>query len=819
MIGIVVVSHSPALARAACDLALVIANGPKPAVEIAAGDSAGGFGTSARSIVEAIRRVASDDGVLVLVDLGSAILNAEMALDLLGPTEFEVRISAASFVEGLLAASATAAAGASLAEVDAEACRAGAVKADHLGTVASRAPKWADWDPATTCVGTARLVGEHGLHARPSARLVETVSKLDAQVRVRNSSTASRFVDASSISGLMALGAAAGDVVTVEACGNDASNAVAVVTGLLTNGANPAPFSASNEPVGVSPGVAVGIARRWHRGRPDWLDVPYFAVDPTTELDRLSRARSAVHLELAMLRDRVARSVGMTDASILDSWSRLIDDRALLDPIERRVQEGEPALRSWLSELSELIARISGLSDPYLRQRATDIGDIRDRVAAELAGAQTVADPTATGIVVAEELSVAEVARLDPSVCLGIVTSFGSATSHASILARSLGIPAVLGVSPERIDSMLDRTILIDGSTGEIVAEPSGDQVQAFIARHRDSRRNDALETKGPAITSDGVRVNVAVNIGSAHEAALAIETDADGVGLLRTEFMFANWREAPSEEQQYQGYAEVAKQLDGRTLTIRTFDGASDKPLWFLGGGLSTGPRGLMLSLAYPEVLVDQLRAIARVAAEWPIRLLLPYVLNASDVREAKALLLLAAEGTGAPRGALPEGLAVGAMIERPGAALDIAAIAAEVDFLSIGTNDLAAVISGFDRARADDIGARSPLDPAVLRLVRLVAEERPEMSVSVCGELANELDAVPILIGLGVDQLSVRPARVAAVKQEVRRWSSHEARAIAGQALELGDGDQVAALVRAHRRIVTQATGNGSCNEEIHQ
>ncbi len=813
MIGIVVVSHSPPLARAACDFALAFAADHKPTVEIAAGDNTGGFGTSARAIAEAITRAGCNDGVLVFTDLGSALLNAEMAVELLGTTSFDVVVSAAPFVEGLAAACASAAAGASLIDVEAEACRAGRVRAHQLRerrAVDVDASPPVEWDATTMQSANARVAGEHGLHARPSARLIEMLSKLDARVRIRNHATSDAFVDASSISSLMALGAATGDVVTIETCGNDAGRALADVIGFLAEPATARSGSTGSDPVGVSPGIAIGIARRWRQGRPNWsqavqANAPSGTVDPAAELENLRRARRAVHDDLTALRDRLAETIGAADASILDSWSALIDDRAILDPVERRVNDGEPALRSWISEFSELIARITALPDPYLRQRATDIGDIRDRVASELIGTRIISKTTERemvepAIIVAEELSVADVAELDTSRCLGIITAFGSVSSHASIMARSLGIPAVLGASPDRIDTLLGRRVLIDGSTGDIVSEPTAEEVDRFQDRRVREVCDEPVET-GRALTQDGIGITVAANIGSRREAEHAVALDADGVGLLRTEFMFANWRTAPSEEEQYQAYADVARQLDGQMLTIRTFDGASDKPLWFLGGGLSTGHRGLTLSLDYPEVLLDQLSAIARVAERWPLRLLLPFVLSASDVRDAKNLLQRATSQRGIRDGEAPADLHIGAMIERPGAAQDIAAIASEVDFLSIGTNDLAAVMSGFDRARSDANYSRVSLDPAVLRLIHLVASERPDMSVSVCGELANELDAVPILIGLGIDQLSVRPTRVGPIKQEIRRWSQTTAQRLAMRALELADADEVCDLVRSER------------------
>ncbi len=806
MIGIVIVSHSLALAEAAHDFASTMAPNSSLKVEIAAGDAQGELGTSATKIASAIKRAASGDGVWVVVDLGSALLNSEMAVDLAGASNYEIVVSASSLVEGLTAAMATAARGASLTEVELEACRASNLQ--QLSLPETPQPDvWSGWDDAAALETTARIVDKNGLHARPSARLAQAVASFDAQVRIRNSSRSGPFVDASSITNLMTLGASAGDVMTIESCGRQAQETLDQLRDLLSDGTNPAESNPEQELIGVSSGVAVGPVVRANRSRTDWMHATYEALSVSEEQDRFNAALEAVKEELLHLAALTRATTGDSEALIIDSARNILDDFQLLNPVRNEIQTGTSALQAWVVEVSSLLARVESLPEPYQRQRATDIRDLRDRVAAELAGVPASLEDLKSGIIVAAELSAADVAQLDPKSCLGIATTHGSRTSHASILARSLSIPAIVGVSAETIEALIGRTVLLDASASEIIVDPTDEQIEQrtlvnesnSLTEHEDQAASEQKVASHPVTTSDGLAISVGANVALPDQAVEARAAGADSVGLLRTEFMFANWAEAPSADQHYQAYADIANKLDGRPLTIRTFDSANDKPISFLGGNLSEGPRGLQLSLAYPRVLGDQLSAIARLSFETPVRLLFPYVTNAREITEVKNLLVKVAKTH--TSSSVLDSLKLGAMIEAPGAVLDIKAIAEEVDFLSIGTNDLSSEMFGLDRRDPGAYSTLSAFDPAVLRLLKIVATEREELPISVCGELANEQDAVPLLIGLGIDQLSVRPSKVSLVKDEVTRWAKSEATDLATKALELRNGEQVRDLVQQVR------------------
>ena len=793
MIGFVVVSHSVPLAEAAREFALAMAVKDAPVIAVAAGAPSTDFGTSAKVILAAIRKVATPDGVLVFVDLGSAVLNADAAVDMIGLTSYRIQISQAAFVEGLVAAVAMAAAGASLAEVEAEACRA----RSHVSLSSqSLTVGWLDWDDVSTHAATCRVAGEHGLHARPAARVVDACRSIDARVRLRNVSTAGPFVQASSITEVMTLGAAARDVVLIEACGPHAVQALAAVVAVVGDELVARDGRlVEGQLVTISSGVGVGVASRGARSRAEWATVNYHQQDVAGELARLREARTKVAADLGATKERL----GASEADIIESWRTVLDDPSLLDPIETDIRNGDAALGAWRSGLSTLVARLGDLSHPYQRQRAADIVDLRDRVTAELVHLPLTSPSTDRTVLIADELSAADVAELDPAMCAGIVAARGSATSHAGILARSLGIPTVVGAAPAFLESLLDQTVLVDATAGTVVMAPTPAELEAAHRQTSNRIVPDASSFK-VATTSDGQAITVTANVSSAPQAEEASSTGADGVGLLRTEFMFSKLRVAPSVAEHIDAYTRVAEALGDRPLTIRTFDGAGDKPLWFLGGQLTRARRGLALTLTYPDILLAQLRAVVRVAASHSTRLLFPYVVSAADLRDALSILdqAFTLEQEDGNDVSMP---AVGAMVENPAAILDLDEIVKQVDFLSVGTNDLTASIFGFDRDAQVDSAASAALDPSVLRFVQLVVTQGGQLPVSVCGELANELDAVPVLIGLGVRQLSVHPAQVPAVKAEVRRWTLTEAETTAMAAMALRTSQQVAELVCSAR------------------
>ena len=821
MVGIVVVSHSRALARAAVAMAAEMLHGRAVRVAVAAGLDEATFGTDAVRVKEAIEEVDGPDGVLVLMDLGSAVLSAEMALDLLDPAVAgRVRLCSAPLVEGLVVATVAAAAGASIDEVETEATAALAGKQAHLVLPGADTPA-----PATTGEPTARAVfvvaNEHGLHVRPAAKLVAEVRTLDARVWLRNVTTDSDPVPASSLSRVAVLGALAGHRLEVTATGNQARTAVDHVAALAarhfdeTRVDPPAAVpsaTAQRGPLPASPGIAVGPA--WTLVRPEMLidraTGSAHAVDPVAEWRRIRGAVAAVRRETVRTRARTARELGESEAEVFDAHLMLLDDTELLEDVRERIDGGSTAPRAWSDVLDATGSGLDGLPDDYLRARAADVRALRDQVLRAMSG-QSTTFALRDGVLVAADLTPAEAAALDRERVTGLVLAFGSSTGHAAILARSRGIPAVVCAGPGILEVADGTTIALDGETGEIVVDPDPDTLVAIKARaaERERRVDDAVrDSAEPAVTRDGTTIPVGANVGDPTDAAAAARFGADLSGLVRTEFLFLDRESAPTVDEQEAAYRAVADRLDGRPVVFRTFDIGGDKPVGYLDLAPEANPflglRGIRLALARPTLLRDQLAAICRVAVDRPVSVMFPMVTQVAEVRAARALLAEAAALVGM---AVPAGLEIGIMIEVPAAALKTSAFIPHVDFVSVGTNDLTQYTLAADRGNESVAGDADPLDPAVLRLVHQVCEAAAgRVPVAVCGEVASDQAALPVLLGLGVDELSVTPYAVPLVKQAVRELDVGTCRALARTALELPSATAVRALLAA--RLASSST-----------
>ncbi|MEO8688718.1 MAG: phosphoenolpyruvate--protein phosphotransferase [Solirubrobacteraceae bacterium] len=807
MVGLVIVSHSAALAEGVVALAREM-GGEEVAIEAAGGMEDGAIGTDAERVRGAIGRARSDDGVLVLMDLGSALMSAEIAVEMADPDGGPILLSDAPLVEGAVAAAASARGGATLDEVAREARGAIRMKSEQLG---GGEP---DPDPAQppADLGSAqqlRLLVENrlGLHARPAARFVGALRGLDAEVQVSNATQGRGPADGRSLTGLAVLGVRGGDEIRVLARGPEAAAALDALRALADSNWGdeptddrpdepPAPQGDSGAPeagsrlagVAASPGIAIGPARRLQVPEPVVEDGPVGSVEE--ERERLDAARAAVRCDLDAARAAIAGRAGAAEADIFDAHALLLDDDALLAPAAAAIGDGSGAARAWQSAAAAAAASFRALEDPYLRERAVDVEDVARRVLGHLAGTPFAAVLDEPGIVLADELTPGEAAALDPDRAYAIATARGGATGHAAILARALGIPAVVGLS-ESLLAVEDGTpLVLDGEQGTVEIDPDPATIAAREERRRadDAARAEALQRAGePGALRDGRRVEVVANIGSAAEARPAVEQGAEGVGLLRTEFLFLDRVDPPSEDEQVAVLTEIAEALDGRPLIVRTLDAGADKPLPFLRQAPEANPflglRGIRLSLAEPELFRTQLRAVLRVAAEHPLKLMFPMVATLGELRAARAHL----DAERAALGSAAE-LEVGVMVEVPALALAAAQVSPEVDFFSIGTNDLTQYTMAAERGNATlapllDAASRAP----VLRLVAAVVEaaEAHGRWVGVCGELAGDPEAAVALVGVGVRELSMAAGRIPAVKAALRETDGEAAAAAAQRVL----------------------------------
>lgn len=816
-VGLVVVSHSRALARAAVVLAEEMLHGRSLRIEVAAGLDETTLGTDAVSISAAIERADGPGGVVVLMDLGSALLSTELALDLLDDptTRDRVTLSPAPIVEGLVVAAVAAAGGASRAEVAAEARDALMGKAAHLAEPTAAV---VEQPRPAEVTGTFTVDNPHGLHARPAARLVSEVRTLDASVQLRNLTTGAGPVPAASLSRVATLAAVRGHVVEVRASGPQAQEAVEHLLMLATRrfdeadedvveAAPPAPVDQrrASGPLPASPGIAFGPVRRLSAA-PAGPDESEQSTDPTADWRRIVEAVATARREIERVRILTAREVGAAEASIFDAHLSLLADAEMLADVKARLATGQGAVAAWTACLAEVEAEWAGLPDPYLRERAEDVRAVAEQVLQALTG-RTARRMTAPGVLVAEDLTPAETAALDLDLVTGVVLAYGSPTSHAAILARARDIPVVVSAGRDVLRLVEGTTVVVDGSTGELHVAPSAELVEDYQRRARELAERNAQQlalAEQPAVSRDGTTFTVAANLGSVADARLALAAGADGAGLVRTEFIFLDRSEPPSVEEQRTVYDELAEAMGGRRVTLRTLDVGGDKPLAYLQMPEETNPflgqRGIRLSLEHRDLLRDQLAAICETARRSPVDVMFPMLTTPGELIDAWQVLTEAAGPAG-----LPEGLRVGTMIEVPAAALKIEAFLPYVDFVSIGTNDLTQYTMAAERGNGAVASLSDPLDPGVLRLIQHVcraAEGRIE--VAVCGEAASDELAIPVLAGLGVHHLSVSPSAVPRVKATVRELDVERCAAVAARAVHLADADHV-------RKLVLEAFGEG--------
>jgi phosphoenolpyruvate-protein phosphotransferase/dihydroxyacetone kinase phosphotransfer subunit len=799
MVGIVVVSHSRALARAAVELAGQMLHGQGPAIAIAAGLDDTTLGTDAVQVKEAIEQVDGPDGVVVLLDLGSAVLSAELALDLLDSAIRErVVLSAAPLVEGLVAAVVTAAGGGTATEVAAEAAGALAGKQAHLASSASPPGDQAVEGDAVR--GVFVVANPHGLHARPAARLVAQVRTHDARVQLTNLTTGAGPVPASSLSRVATLGARQGHEVEVSVTGSQAPEALDQILALAARHFDeqdaPAPAQPieTSGPIAASPGIAIAPACRADARA---LTIPDDEPgDVPSRWRRLREAIAGTRRDLARTRARVSRETSENDAAIFDAHLMLLDDAELLTDARQRIDAGQGAARAWQDAVRRVEREFSELEDSYLRGRGADVRAVGDQVLRHLLGIDGGLGSTA-GILVAADLTPADAAELDAGLVRGIVLAYGSPTSHAAILATAKGIPMLVAAGAHVLAIADGTQLIVDGDAGELIVEPADDVLADYERRLAERTRLQTImhaEAARPAITTDGRTITVNANIGSVDDAKAAADAHADGAGLVRTEFLFQSRSEPPTVDEQESVYRAITDAFGGRRVVFRTLDAGGDKPLAFAPVEHEANPflgvRGIRLSLRHRDLLLQQVRAICAVAADTPVSVMFPMVSTVDEVIAATAVVDEACSGR------RPDGLRVGIMVEVPAVALKAAAFAPHVDFFSVGTNDLTQYALAAERGSPALAALADPLDPGVLRLIAELCKNAGSASVSVCGEVAADPVAVPILIGLGVDSLSVAAPAVANVKHSVRRVDVAHAADLAERALSCAGAEEVRAL-----------------------
>ncbi len=548
--------------------------------------------------------------------------------------------------------------------------------------------------------------------------------------------------------------------------------------------------------IGVSPGVAVGRAVILTQR----TEVMRFPIPPDRvdrEVQALQRAREQSQQQLHDIRARLTHGPASELAPLFDAQLLMLDDQMLIGRAEQIIRT-ERVNAAWAVHRAyeELYQMFSAMEDPYLRERENDVADVAGRLRMNLRhGArgprELLSQLDGPSVLIADELTASVAAQLDWSRVQAFATDAGSRTYHTAILARSLKVPAVVGLHDASVRISAGTAVVLDGTTGELVVAPTPEMIDDAHRRAARPRRRGAAAESGPVSTTDGVRIRLEANVELLEDLQYLDEHGAEGVGLYRSEFMLSGRRlENVTEDEQYALYRSLIERVLPRPVTIRTFDLDERQ----VGPNVSRherrrtrpGLRGLRLSLANPDLLRTQLRALVRASAHGPLRVMFPFVTAVEEVRQARAMLSEVASGlsrTDMSR------IKVGAMIEVPSAALAADLLAPEVDFFTIGTNDLIQYCLAVDRTddRVSDL--YEPLHPAVLRLIRMVrrAAARQRIPVSLCGEMASDPALVGLLVGLGLTEFSMTPAAIPIVRQVVQEMSAAEARRLAGHALRL--------------------------------
>ncbi|MCC2976834.1 phosphoenolpyruvate--protein phosphotransferase [Sphingomonas sp. PL-96] len=687
------------------------------------------------------------------------------------------------------------------------------------------APKAASTPVAQSTVEGAVVAQElqlplaHGIHARPAARIRETAVRFSAEITI---SKGEQVANARSPVALLTLGARLGDTIRVEAHGADAEAAVEAVASLIASGmgeaadpkqATPAPQPVAAAPAPVSTigadgklagvtasaGLAIGHARRLHLAE---LAVDPIGVGAEEEQARLDQA-------IRTLAKRLESETVTTSGprrSILAAHAAMLEDEGLADAARTAIGKGASAGHAWREAIRPQAAALRATGDSHLAERADDMLDLERRVLSLLAGVEDapIAFPPDT-ILLAEDLLPSQLMALDPANVVGFCVEKGGPTSHVAILAASMGLPALVATGPALHGIAEGSMLILDADAGSLQTAPDAEMLaraHALVAERRARRAEAQANAAAPCHMAGGERIEVFANLGSRADAEIAVANGAEGCGLLRTEFLFLERETAPSLAEQTAEYQGIADALGGRSLIVRLLDIGGDKPAPYLPippeENPALGLRGIRVGFANPQLLEDQIRAILRVQPTGQCRIMIPMIASLDELRRVREVVDRVRAELG-----LTEPVSVGVMIETPAAAVTADLLASEADFLSVGTNDLTQYALAMDRGNPAVAGAIDGLHPAVLRMIATtcLGAARHDRWTGVCGGLASDPLAVPILIGLGVTELSATAALVPEIKALVASLSMDACRAHAAAALQCRSAAEVRVLAREFR------------------
>ncbi|TET31648.1 MAG: phosphoenolpyruvate--protein phosphotransferase [Anaerolineales bacterium] len=558
----------------------------------------------------------------------------------------------------------------------------------------------------------------------------------------------------------------------------------------------------------ASPGVANGPAYIFQDTE---LTIEKKTIsDTSAELKRFEEATQSALEQIKAIREKAVSETSSEEASIFDAHAMFLQDPTLIDAIRQAIGNNAINAEAAVNEALETHAQtLESMEDEYFRARAADIRDVGRRVVCILLGIDDVdlSSLDQPSIIIARDLTPSDTVRLDKNLVLGFCTVEGGPTSHTAILAKALALPAVVGAGSDVLNVPSSSLILLDGQKGEIVVDPDEALQLEFAERKREheTRSSEELENAfNSAVTLDGFEIEVVANVGNLQDAQMALERGAEGIGLLRTEFLYLDRATAPDEAEQLTAYDQILDLMGERPVIVRTLDVGGDKELPYLDLGQEANPflgwRAIRMCLDQPDLFKTQLRALLRSSPGHDLRIMFPMIATLEEVRRAKALLDESRDEVCAGGAAVAESIQLGIMVEIPSVVVLADQFAKEVDFFSIGTNDLTQYTMAAERTNEKVAHLGDACHPAVLQQIRSVlqAAQGEGIWVGLCGELAGDPEAIPVLLGLGLDEFSMAPASIPRAKTILRRWSKADAVKLAEEVLDFDSAEDVRDRVR---------------------
>ena len=560
---------------------------------------------------------------------------------------------------------------------------------------------------------------------------------------------------------------------------------------------------------GIAASDGVAISKAYLLVEPELSFSSEYISDVDGEVEKFKAAVNQSKVELTQIRNNAEKQLGADKAAIFDAHLLVLEDPELLNPIEENIRNNKVNAPTALNEVStNFITIFENMDNEYMKERAADIRDVSKRILAHILGVE-LPNPSMINesvIIVGEDLTPSDTAQLNKEFVKGFATNIGGRTSHSAIMSRSLEIPAVVGTKDitDRVNH--GDSLIIDGLSGDVIINPTDDEVQAYEQKQKNflaEKEELAKLVNDESVSKDGVHVELAANIGTPNDLEGVKNNGAEGIGLYRTEFLYMGRDNMPSEEEQFEAYSKVLKEMDGKRVVVRTLDIGGDKELSYLNLPKEMNPflgyRAIRLCLDQTEIFRTQLRALLRASEFGKLNIMFPMIATIKEFRDAKAILLeekekLVSEGVN-----VADDIEIGIMVEIPSTAALADIFAKEVDFFSIGTNDLIQYTMAADRMSERVSYLYQPYNPAILRLVKQVIEASHKEGkwTGMCGEMAGDNTAIPLLLGLGLDEFSMSATSILKARKQIKQLDQKEMQELAGKAINCATEEEVVELV----------------------